>query len=69
MCNYVRPTIVNSLFPVTLPHCNFRAACIFIIIFGDHVTKIFVVAAMLLSVCVVVSLGNFEDIAMCSLWA
>ena len=28
------------------------------IIFGDHVTKIFVVAAMLLSVYVVVSLGR-----------
>ena len=31
-------------------------------------TKIFVVAAMLLNICVIVSLGNFEDIAICD-WA
>ena len=53
----LRPPIVDFLFPVTRPHCNFSAACIFIIAFGDHVIKIFV-AAMLLSVCVVVSLGQ-----------
>ena len=29
-----------------------------IIAFGDHVIKIFIVAAMLLSICVVVSLGQ-----------
>ena len=33
---YLRPPIVNFLFPVTRPHCNFRAACIFIITFDDH---------------------------------
>ena len=53
-----RPPIVDLLFPVTSLHCNFSAACIFIIAFGDHVIKIFAVAAMLLSVCVVVSLGQ-----------
>ena len=58
MSVYIRPPIVDFLFPVTLPHCNFRAACIFIITFGDHVTKFFVIAAMLLSICVVVSLGR-----------
>ena len=36
----VRPPIVNFLFPVTRPHCNFRAACIFIITFDDHVIEI-----------------------------
>ena len=46
----------NCRLLVTLLHCNFRAACIFIITFRDHMTKIFVVAAMLLSICVVVSL-------------
>ena len=35
-----RPPIVNFLFPVTRPHCNFRAACIFIITFDDHVIEI-----------------------------
>ena len=55
---YVRPPIVDFLFPVTRPHCNFSAVCIFIIAFGDHMIKIFVVAAMLLSVCVVASLGQ-----------
>ena len=60
---YIRPTVVNSLFPVTLLHCSFRAACVFIIIFGNHVTKILLHPPyMLLSVCVVVSLGDFEDI-------
>ena len=54
----LRPPIVDFLFPVTCPHCNFRAACISIITFGDHFIKIFVVTAMLLSVCVVVSLGR-----------
>ena len=54
----IRPPIVDFLFPVTRPHCNFSAACIFIIAFGDHVIKFFVVVAMLLSVCVVVSLGQ-----------
>ena len=54
----VRPPIVDFLFPVARPHCNFIATCIFIIAFGDHVIKIFVVATMLLSVCVVVSLGQ-----------
>ena len=54
----LRPPIVDFLFPVTRPHCNFSAACIFIITFGDHMIKIFVVAAMLLSACVVVSLGQ-----------
>ena len=34
-----RPPIVNFLFPVTHPHCNFRAACIFIITFDDHVIE------------------------------
>ena len=51
-----RPPIVNFLFPVICPHRNFRATCIFIITFGDHFIKIFVVTAMLLSVCVVISL-------------
>ena len=50
--------IVDFLSPVTLPYCNFRTACIFIITFGDHMTTIFDGAAMLLSVCVVVSLGQ-----------
>ena len=35
-----RPPIVNFLFPVTHPHCNFRAACIFITTFDDHVIEI-----------------------------
>ena len=30
--------IVDSLFPVTCPHGNFRAACKFIIEFDSHVT-------------------------------
>ena len=52
----IRPPIVDFLFPVTRLHCNFSVACIFIIAFGDHIIKNFVVAAMLLSVCVVASL-------------
>ena len=40
ICRFIRPPIVNFLFPVTRPHCNFRAACIFIITFDDHVIKI-----------------------------
>ena len=44
ICNFkaltLRPPIVNFLFPVTRPHCNFRAACIFIIAFDDHVIEI-----------------------------
>ena len=54
----IRPPIVDFLFPVTHPHCNFSAAYILIIAFGDHVIKIFVAATMLLSVCVVASLGQ-----------
>ena len=53
----IRPPIVDLLFPVTCLHCNFRAVCIFIITFGDYFIKLFVVTAMLLSVCVVISLG------------
>lgn len=36
----LRPPIVDFLFPVTHPHCNFRAACNVIIAFADHVIKI-----------------------------
>ena len=43
-CYSLRPPIVDFLFPVTRPHCNFSAACNFIIAFGDHVIKIFIVA-------------------------
>ena len=58
MHNYIRPPIIDFLLPVTCPHCNFSGACIIIIAFGDHVIKIFVVVTMLLSICVVVSLGQ-----------
>ena len=33
----LRPPIVDSLFPVTHPHGNFRAAYKFIITFDSHV--------------------------------
>ena len=49
-CN-VRPPIINFLFPVTRPHCNFRAACIFIITFDDHVIKI-----LLFLLCIIIML-------------
>ena len=34
-----KATNCRLLVPVTRPHCNFRAACIFIITFGDHSIK------------------------------
>ena len=36
----LRPLIVDSLFPVTRPHDNFRATYKFIIAFDSHMTKI-----------------------------
>ena len=48
----------NRVTAISGNDCNFSAACIFIIVFGDHVIKIFVVDVMLWSVCVVVLLGQ-----------